>query len=59
MGLVFKWLKAQGGAQAMAKLNQRKASMIYDLVDNSNGFYVYVFMMACCIAISATVFQCV
>ncbi|KAK2156519.1 hypothetical protein LSH36_211g02043 [Paralvinella palmiformis] len=40
MGLVFKWLKAQGGAQAMAKLNQRKASMIYDLVDNSNGFYV-------------------
>lgn len=37
-GLVFQWLKRQGGLQAMEKLNQRKASKLYDYIDNS-GFY--------------------
>lgn len=37
-GLVFKWLKEQGGLVAMAKINQRKASKLYDYIDNS-GFY--------------------
>ncbi len=34
-GLVFKWLKAQGGVEAMAKINARKAQKLYDYIDNS------------------------
>ena len=40
MGLVFEWLKAQGGTEAMAERNKKKASMIYNLIDKSDGFYV-------------------
>lgn len=38
-GLVFKWLKAQGGVAAMAELNRRKAQLLYDTIDGS-GLYV-------------------
>jgi phosphoserine aminotransferase len=37
-GLVFKWLKEQGGLAAMAKVNQDKAGKLYDYIDKS-GFY--------------------
>ncbi len=37
-GLVFKWLKVQGGVEAMAELNERKAKKLYDYIDNSR-FY--------------------
>lgn len=37
-GLVFKWLKAQGGLNAMEALNRRKAEKLYGYIDNS-GFY--------------------
>jgi phosphoserine aminotransferase len=37
-GLVFRWIKAQGGLAAMAKHNQDKAALLYDLLDSS-GFY--------------------
>jgi len=37
-GLVFQWLKKQGGLSAMAKLNQEKASLLYNAVDTSD-FY--------------------
>ena len=37
-GLVFKWLKAQGGVPAIAQVNQRKAEKLYGFIDNS-GFY--------------------
>jgi len=37
-GLVFKWLKAQGGVEAMAALNERKARKLYDFID-ANDFY--------------------
>ena len=37
-GLVFQWLKAQGGLSAMAERNQHKAAKLYDYIDNS-GFY--------------------
>jgi phosphoserine aminotransferase len=37
-GLVFKWLKAQGGLTAMAKINERKANKLYAAIDGSN-FY--------------------
>jgi phosphoserine aminotransferase len=38
-GLVFKWLKAQGGLSSMAQINQRKAAKLYAAIDNSDGFY--------------------
>ncbi|WP_419813527.1 3-phosphoserine/phosphohydroxythreonine transaminase [Bacterioplanoides sp.] len=37
-GLVFEWLKEQGGVAAMAEINQRKAKKLYDYIDGS-GFY--------------------
>lgn len=37
-GLVFKWLKEQGGLNAMAERNQRKANKLYAYIDSS-GFY--------------------
>ena len=37
-GLVFQWLKARGGLQGMAEINQRKASALYQAIDDS-GFY--------------------
>ncbi|RUO36567.1 3-phosphoserine/phosphohydroxythreonine transaminase [Aliidiomarina sanyensis] len=35
---VFKWLKAEGGVEAMAEVNRRKAKLLYECVDNSS-FY--------------------
>jgi phosphoserine aminotransferase len=37
-GLVFKWLKQQGGVTAIAEVNQRKAQRLYDAIEAS-GFY--------------------
>ncbi|TNF35444.1 MAG: 3-phosphoserine/phosphohydroxythreonine transaminase [Gammaproteobacteria bacterium] len=37
-GLVFKWLKTQGGLAGMEKVNRRKAGKLYDYIDNS-GYY--------------------
>jgi phosphoserine aminotransferase len=37
-GLVFRWLKAQGGLTAMAEINQRKSQKLYAVIDKS-GFY--------------------
>ena len=38
-GLVFQWLKEQGGLAAMEQRNVEKAALLYDYVDNSGGFY--------------------
>lgn len=38
-GLVFKWLKAQGGLTKMAQINHRKAAKLYAAIDGSGGFY--------------------
>jgi phosphoserine aminotransferase len=37
-GLVFDWLKQQGGVNAMAEINNRKAQKLYSYIDAS-GFY--------------------
>lgn len=37
-GLVFDWLKQQGGVSAISVINQRKAKKLYDYIDAS-GFY--------------------
>jgi len=37
-GLVFKWLKRQGGIEAMGEINKRKAEALYAAIDGSD-FY--------------------
>ncbi len=37
-GLVFKWLKEQGGLEAISVINHRKARLLYDCIDGSD-FY--------------------
>ncbi|MCY9804824.1 3-phosphoserine/phosphohydroxythreonine transaminase [Vibrio scophthalmi] len=37
-GLVFKWLKAQGGVEAMEQINREKAALLYNYIDSSD-FY--------------------
>jgi phosphoserine aminotransferase len=38
LGLTMKWLRAQGGLPAVARLNERKASKLYAEIDRT-GFY--------------------
>ena len=38
-GKVFKWLKEQGGLEAMAEYNKKKAAVLYDFLDSSNMFH--------------------
>ncbi len=38
-GLVFQWLKKNGGVPAMEKTNIAKAKVAYDAIDASDGFY--------------------
>jgi phosphoserine aminotransferase len=37
-GLVFKWIKAQGGLAAMDQINREKAKIFYDALDESKLF---------------------
>lgn len=37
-GKVFKWLKKQGGLEAMKKHNEKKAKILYDYLDHSKLF---------------------
>lgn len=37
--LVLEYLKSLGGIPAMEKQNRKKAKMVYDVIDKSNGFY--------------------
>ena len=39
VGLVLKWIKAQGGALAMEEHNRRKAEILYRAIDGSGGYY--------------------
>jgi len=45
-GLVLRWLKAQGGLEAMAARNRSKAQLLYDAIDSS-GFYRNPVDVAC------------
>lgn len=38
-GLVFKWMKAEGGMPAIAERNRRKAELLYGAIDGSGGYY--------------------
>lgn len=41
-GLVFKWLKEQGGLMEMQKRNQAKAELLYATIDKSDFYYSQV-----------------
>lgn len=38
-GLVFQWLKRQGGLAGIAAVNAEKAHILYECIDDSGGFY--------------------
>jgi phosphoserine aminotransferase len=39
VGLVLQWLKELGGVKSMEKRNIDKAQLVYDVIDQSGGFY--------------------
>ncbi len=39
LGLVTEWIAAEGGLPGIQKRNEAKAKLLYDTIDNSNGFY--------------------
>jgi phosphoserine aminotransferase len=39
LGLVLKWIEKLGGLKAIQERNQKKASLIYETIDASGGFY--------------------
>lgn len=45
-GLVFKWLKTNGGVSAMGERNRSKAELLYGAIDSS-GFYANPVARAC------------
>lgn len=43
LGLVLDWVKNKGGLEAMKKINDEKAALIYDFLDSSKMFKATVF----------------
>lgn len=39
LSLVLDWAKEQGGIEKIAEINHQKSKTIYDVIDESNGFY--------------------
>jgi phosphoserine aminotransferase len=39
LGLVAKWMREQGGLEAIGRANAEKAKLLYDAIDGSGGFY--------------------
>lgn len=46
-GLVFQWLKRQGGLVAVERVNIEKAELLYGAIDQSAGFYRNPVEIAC------------
>jgi phosphoserine aminotransferase len=46
-GLVFQWLKKQGGLAAIERVNIEKAALLYACIDGSAGFYRNPVAVAC------------
>lgn len=39
-GLVFEWMIEKGGLEALESVNAAKAELLYDMIDNSDGFFL-------------------
>lgn len=37
--LVLEWVESEGGLEVLEKRNNEKAKILYDVIDESNGFY--------------------
>lgn len=46
-GLVFAWMKKQGGVNAFYEVNKRKAAKLYGVIDQCPGFYENKIMPSC------------
>ncbi|MEK5109619.1 3-phosphoserine/phosphohydroxythreonine transaminase [Cytobacillus sp. FSL K6-0129] len=40
LSLVLEWVEENGGIEAISKRNEEKSSLLYNMIDNSNGFYI-------------------
>lgn len=40
LSLVLEWADKKGGLQQIEKANEKKAKMLYDVIDESEGFYI-------------------
>ncbi|XP_001600620.1 probable phosphoserine aminotransferase [Nasonia vitripennis] len=40
VGRVFEWIKKNGRVEGMAELAHKKSKLIYDVIEQSNGFYI-------------------
>jgi len=40
LGEVLNWARELGGLSAIAEQNEKKANLIYETIDASNGFYI-------------------
>ncbi len=40
LSLMMEWLEERGGIEAVQEYNEKKAALLYDAIDNSNGFYI-------------------
>jgi len=40
LNLILHWLQDNGGIEAIAQKNEAKAKLLYDAIDNSNGYYI-------------------
>lgn len=43
MGLVLKWIEEMGGVLAMAKKSAAKSQLLYQAIEDSNGFYRWLY----------------
>jgi phosphoserine aminotransferase len=43
-GLTLEWIQHLGGINAITQRNSNKATLLYETIDNSNGFYRFVFL---------------
>ena len=39
VGKTVRWIKEHGGLSAMGEVNAKKAALLYDAIDSSDGFY--------------------
>ena len=46
VGQVARWLQAQGGVDAIQRQNAKKAALVWDAIDASDGFYQHVVAVA-------------
>ncbi len=40
IGLTLKWIESQGGIRSIQEYNAKKAALLYDVIDQSDGFYI-------------------